>query len=105
MKGTAMKMGHVTGNKKERKGSSDWYREIQEAHLARIEAEFSAKAQPSTQQPATTETQGGPPGETENGVTPYVALGDERASSFGLYEQPRRTICHRSGWTRVDADK
>ena len=37
-------MGHVTGHKKERKGSQDWYRDIQAAHLRKIEAEWAAKA-------------------------------------------------------------
>jgi len=40
-----MKMGHVTGHKKERKGSQDWYRTIQAEHLRKIEAEWAAKAQ------------------------------------------------------------
>jgi len=32
-----MKRGHVTGHKKERKGASDWYRQIEAENLARIE--------------------------------------------------------------------
>jgi hypothetical protein len=40
-----MKMGHVTGHKKERKGSQDWYAAIQAEHLARIERELAAKQQ------------------------------------------------------------
>lgn len=35
-----MKRGHVTGHKKERKGASDWYREIEQANLERIEKEW-----------------------------------------------------------------
>jgi hypothetical protein len=40
-----MKRGHVTGHKKERTGSQDWYRAIQEEHLKRIEKEWQAKQQ------------------------------------------------------------
>ena len=40
-----MKMGHVAGTKREKKGSQDWYRAIQEEHLKRIEAEIAAKQQ------------------------------------------------------------
>ena len=32
-----MKRGHVTGTKKERKGSTDWYKAIQAEHLKRNE--------------------------------------------------------------------
>jgi len=45
MKGTAMKMGHVRGDKKERKGSTDWYKAIEAENLARIEAEWQSKSQ------------------------------------------------------------
>jgi hypothetical protein len=38
-----MKRGHVTGHKKERKGAQDWYRQIEEEHIRRIEAERQAK--------------------------------------------------------------
>ena len=41
-----MKRGHVTGHKKERKGSQAWYGAIQAEHLARIERELAAKQQP-----------------------------------------------------------
>lgn len=45
-----MKRGHVTGTKRERQGSQDWYKGIEAAHLARIEAEWHAKqAQPPPQ--------------------------------------------------------
>jgi hypothetical protein len=40
-----MKRGHVTGHKKERKGASDWYKQIEEANIRRIEAEWHAKQQ------------------------------------------------------------
>jgi hypothetical protein len=40
-----MSRGHVTGNKKEKKGASDWYREIGEENIRRIEAEWQAKQQ------------------------------------------------------------
>ena len=40
-----MKMGHVVGTKKERKGSSDWYREIEQANIDRVTNEWQAKAQ------------------------------------------------------------
>jgi hypothetical protein len=39
-----MKMGHVTGHKRERKGASDWYREIEDANIRKIEAQWAAKA-------------------------------------------------------------
>ena len=38
-----MSRGHVTGLKKEKKGSQNWYREIEEANIRRIEAEWQAK--------------------------------------------------------------
>ena len=38
-----MKRGHVTGTKQERKGSTDWYRKIEEEHIRRIEAERQVK--------------------------------------------------------------
>ena len=40
-----MKKGHCTGHKRERKGSTDWYRTIQAEHLKRIEKEWQAKQQ------------------------------------------------------------
>jgi len=38
-----MKRGHVTGHKKERKGASDWYKQIEAGNLARIEKEWQEK--------------------------------------------------------------
>jgi hypothetical protein len=35
-----MKHGHVTGHKTERKGASDWYKQIEEETIRRIEAEW-----------------------------------------------------------------
>lgn len=40
-----MKYGHVTGTKRERKGASNWYREIEEENIRRIEAAWAAKAE------------------------------------------------------------
>ena len=40
-----MKRGHCTGQKKERKGSTDWYKAIEAENLKRIEAEWQAKQQ------------------------------------------------------------
>lgn len=40
-----MKRGHVTGSKRERTGTSDWYTMIEAEHLKRIEAEWQAKQQ------------------------------------------------------------
>jgi hypothetical protein len=37
-----MKMGHVTGTRIERKGASNWYRQHEAAHIARIEAQEDA---------------------------------------------------------------
>lgn len=42
-----MSRGHVTGHKKERKGSSDWYKELEEAECQRVEREWAANAQQS----------------------------------------------------------
>ena len=38
-----MKRGHVTGHKKERKGASDWYKQIEEENIRKIEAAWAAK--------------------------------------------------------------
>jgi hypothetical protein len=38
-----MKMGHTTGDKKEAKGASNWYRALEEANIRRIEAEWQLK--------------------------------------------------------------
>jgi hypothetical protein len=38
-----MKRGYVTGNKKERKGASEWYKKIKAANLKRIEQAWSRK--------------------------------------------------------------
>ena len=35
-----VKRGHVTGQKKARKGSQDWYKDIEAAHIRQIEAEW-----------------------------------------------------------------
>jgi hypothetical protein len=35
-----MKRGHVTGTKREKKGSQDWYKAIEAENLKRIEAEW-----------------------------------------------------------------
>ncbi len=40
-----MKRGHVTGKKVERKGASDWHRQIEEQNIRKIEAEWQAKQQ------------------------------------------------------------
>jgi hypothetical protein len=40
-----MSRGHVKGTKRERKGASDWYRELEEENIRRIEAEWEAKKQ------------------------------------------------------------
>ena len=36
-----MKRGHVTGHKKERKGASDWYKQIEEENIRKIEAAWA----------------------------------------------------------------
>ncbi len=50
-----MKHGHVTGHKRERKGSQDWYRQIEEEHIRRVEAEalvgFQGRGYPDDAQP------------------------------------------------------
>lgn len=38
-----MKKGHVTGQKRERKGSTDWYREIEQANILRVEQAWREK--------------------------------------------------------------
>jgi hypothetical protein len=40
-----MKHGHVTGTKREKKGSQDWYRAIAQEHIDRITKEWEAKQQ------------------------------------------------------------
>ena len=40
-----MSKGHVTGLKKEKQGSTNWYREIEEENIRRIEAEWAVKQQ------------------------------------------------------------
>ena len=40
-----MKHGHVTGNKRERKGASDWYKAIEAANIRRIEAAWQKQQQ------------------------------------------------------------
>jgi hypothetical protein len=35
--------GKVTGEKKERQGSTAWYREHEEEHIRKVEAEWAAK--------------------------------------------------------------
>jgi len=40
-----MKYGHVTGTKRERKGSTDWYKAIEAANLARIEEAWALSGQ------------------------------------------------------------
>ena len=40
-----MQRGHVTGHKKERKGSNTWYKAIAEEHIRRVEAEWKLKEQ------------------------------------------------------------
>jgi len=40
-----MRRGHVTGHKKERTGSTDWYRDIEQANIDRITKEWEAKQQ------------------------------------------------------------
>ncbi|HEY5865857.1 MAG TPA: hypothetical protein VI542_09985 [Candidatus Tectomicrobia bacterium] len=42
-----MKRGHVTGTKRECRGASDWYKQIEEATIRKIEAEWQAKQQAS----------------------------------------------------------
>ena len=42
-----MKRGHVTGTKRETTGASDWYKQIEEATIRKIEAEWQAKQQAS----------------------------------------------------------
>jgi hypothetical protein len=42
-KGSQVKRGHVKGTKRERKGSSEWYRAIEDANIRKIEAEWQAK--------------------------------------------------------------
>lgn len=46
-KETSMKRGHVTGSKRERTGASDWYKQMEEANIRKIEAEWQARQQAS----------------------------------------------------------
>jgi hypothetical protein len=38
-----MSRGHVTGHKRERKHSTDWYREIEQANIDRITKEWQER--------------------------------------------------------------
>ena len=38
-----MKMGHTTGTKREKKGSSDWYKVHEQANIDRITKEWEAR--------------------------------------------------------------
>ena len=38
-----MKRGHVVGTKKEKKGSTDWYKQIEEENIRKIEAAWAVK--------------------------------------------------------------
>jgi len=38
-----MKRGHCTGHKRERKGSTDWYRHLEEEAIRQVEAEWQAR--------------------------------------------------------------
>jgi hypothetical protein len=40
-----VKRGHCKGTKRERKGSTEWYRAIEQAIIERIEKEWAAKQQ------------------------------------------------------------
>jgi hypothetical protein len=42
-----MKMAHPTGHKKEKKGSTEWYKAIEAENLKRIEAEWEARQKAS----------------------------------------------------------
>jgi hypothetical protein len=42
----AYRRGHVTGHKKERKGSHDWYQQIEEENIHKIEAEWQKRQEP-----------------------------------------------------------
>lgn len=44
-RGMAYRRGHVTGEKREKQGASDWFRAIDEANIQRIEAEWREKHQ------------------------------------------------------------
>jgi hypothetical protein len=40
-----MRRGHVKGTKRERKGASDWYKQIEEENIRKMEAEWQVKQQ------------------------------------------------------------
>jgi len=42
-----MKRGHVTGTKRERRGASDWYKQIEEESIRKVEAQWKAQQQAS----------------------------------------------------------
>jgi len=44
-----MKRGHCYGTKREKQGSTDWYRAIEEENIRKIEAEWAAKAAKHTE--------------------------------------------------------
>ena len=45
-----MQHGHTTGHKHERKGSSDWYRTIEEENIRQVEAAWQERKQHGQQQ-------------------------------------------------------
>jgi hypothetical protein len=44
-KESGMKHGHVTGTKREKKGASDWYKQIEEENIRKVEAAWQAQQQ------------------------------------------------------------
>jgi hypothetical protein len=51
-----MKHGHVSGRKRERKGATDWYRDIESGHIAHIEASERKLHMARTSKTSTTST-------------------------------------------------
>jgi hypothetical protein len=43
--GAFLRSAYVTGEKKERKGATDWYKHIEEENIRKIEAEWQARQQ------------------------------------------------------------
>jgi hypothetical protein len=44
-----VKRGHVKGTKRERKGSTEWYKAIEAANIEHIEKEWAEKRQQASQ--------------------------------------------------------
>jgi hypothetical protein len=45
-----VRRGHVVGTKREKKGATDWFKQIEEENIRKVEAEWAAKQAQQKQQ-------------------------------------------------------